>query len=240
MAREVYFTSDYSAAIELDVLKLRKDLSGNQNDLALLTANAETIFDLYAAAALNVTGIVAPVAVDVIVLRNRSSATITLKHGDAASAAVNRFACPGGTDYALLAGAEVALVYNTTTSLWDVGTEVPRSGFKLAINKAANEGQIVLLNKQWWAVEHVSMESDGTTAVTVPVYYRQATVEIPTASYAANTAATRASKQILAGKEALLQIKRGEFGAWFLAASGVTANAVLNFRPNEAGQGFNR
>jgi hypothetical protein len=242
MAREVYFVPGYADSILDEVLAVTAyALSGAQNDLALIVNAGDTIFDLTPAAALNITGIVAPAAgtEKVIVLRNKGAVTITLKHADAGSAAANRLTCPGAADASLLRGGEVALVYNDATNTWDVGALVPRSGFKLAVNKAANAGAIVLLDKRWWTVKHMAFESDGSTAVTDALYLAHG-LTIPTASYAADTAAKRASKQIAASEEALVQIKRGEQAIWFLAGSGVTTNLVANFRPNEGGYGLNR
>lgn len=51
---------------------------------------------------------------------NYGASTITLAHQSGASAAANRFICPGNTNYSLVAGACVEIVRDTVSSRWRV------------------------------------------------------------------------------------------------------------------------
>lgn len=67
----------------------------------------------------NVTGLDAA-ALPRPVVANVGSATITLKHESASSAAANRFLCPGGVDYLLGAGNTVELVRDSVSARWRI------------------------------------------------------------------------------------------------------------------------
>lgn len=237
MALEVYHVPSYKGSIENDssILKVvLAQFAANQDNLV---TGAYDIVEISSDAARNLTGIVAPSAAAVRILYNRGSYTITLKH-NATSTAANRFTCPGAADFSLTAGAWVPMLYDTVSARWIVSTEVPRSGFKLAVNKAANCGVYVMLDRRWWNVKHLALEADGTTVVSVAVWARKG-VAIPTADYAGNSAATRQSRPILPSEEILEQLKPGEAGVWLLAGA-VATDCAVRFLPNEVGGGLNR
>lgn len=95
-------------------------LSASVNDWTFTGLSTGRTFRLSSTAAWNITGIVAQAANPSIVLWNRGSFTITLKHQDAASAAANRFFLPGGVDFALTLGKGCQLWYDVASTLWAV------------------------------------------------------------------------------------------------------------------------
>ena len=77
---------------------------------------------LAATAAINLTGLVAPVVPHLKLLTNVGSATITIKHQSTLSLSGNRFQCAGAADVALTTGSGLWIWYDSSTSakMWQV------------------------------------------------------------------------------------------------------------------------
>jgi hypothetical protein len=210
----------------------KDSISTSQNDYAILTSADETIAELRASAALNITGIVAPSAAKVLILYNRSAYTITLKDASASSAAANRILGISG-DFALVAGAFVPLFYDTVQSRWIVSTVVNRSGFKIDVD--STDGAVVMLDARFWSALNTAL-SAAEAARTEAVFYRYGLL-VPTASYASDTAAKRASLPIQTNGDEVLHQPRGTLATFLLADAN---DVVMSFRSNEAGLGLAR
>lgn len=209
-------------------------LTASTNDWSLIPSSGDsTLFHVQASAAIDVTGIVAPAAVKCILLYNKGAFTVTLKHQNAGSAAANRIVGLGSADYALTAGGYAVLVYDVGASRWVVSQEVPRSGFKIGVD--GTDGAIVVLDRRFWSCRNSGYDTTDT-ANSEELFYRYGLV-VPTASYLANSAATRESLPIDVGSDEVIKPPRGTNGVFLLADSGTL---VALFRPNESGQGFNR
>lgn len=72
-------------------------------------------------AARNITGIVAASNGDARLLVNVGSFDITLKHQSTSSTSANRLFCAGASDFVLVTGASVPVVYDSTSAVWRVG-----------------------------------------------------------------------------------------------------------------------
>lgn len=229
----VYHCEDYLAAIRRESEPVKQAvITANKNNYDL---DENVIDEIKSDAARDITGIVAPAAALVKVLHNVGASTITLKHASASSAAANRFICPGAADFSLTAGAFVPLFYDTGDALWVPGLVFDRSGVKLSLTETT-VGVLVLLNRHYWNMRHSGYKTDGSTANTGRLYYRYGLTK-PTASYAATSAALRASLAIPDGETETIQVKSAIAGLFLLAA---TADLMVFLRPNESGLGLNR
>ncbi len=229
----VYHTDDYLRTASQYSTPVRKSqITANTNDWALGT---DPVCEVESDASRNVTGIAAPAAADVKVLYNRGASNIVLKHSNAGSAAANRIVTPDGNDYTLASGGFVPLFYATGDALWVVGTVVSKLGFKVRLTENTL-GVLLLLNLRYWSIKHLGYATDGTTANTGRLYYRPGLV-VPTASFAASSAATRESLPILDGEDEIV-LPSSPDGALFLLAA--TADLMVACRPNEGGGGLNR
>lgn len=222
----VYHVEDYLEVARVDYQPVRAArITANKNNYDLSTNKVD---EIWSDAARDITGVAAPAAAMVKVLYNVGQYTLTLKHASASSAAANRFACPGATDFALAAGAHVPIFYDTGDAVWVPGIAVKRSGFKINL-ASATVGTVVLLNRHFWSLRHLGYKTDGTTANADRLYYRYG-LTIPTASFAATSAATRESIPISDGEDEVVQVKREHQGMFLLP---VTADLMVKFRPNE-------
>lgn len=222
----VYYVEDYLEVARVDHHPVRKDrITANTNNWDLGT---DVVPEVSSDASRDVTGIVAPAAAAVKVLYNWGANSIVLKHQSASSTAANRMITPDGNDYTLSGGGFVPLFYDTVDSRWVVGTVIKRSGAKLNL-ASSTLGTLLLLNRHFWSLKHLGYATDGTTANAGRLYYRYGLV-VPTASFAANSAATRESLPVLDGEDEVIQVKRGVLGVFLLPA---TSDLMVSVRPNE-------
>lgn len=216
--------------------------STNDYDLLLETGQknaSSVVVHISSAAAINLTGILAPTAAAnrMVLLHNAGLYTITLKHQSGSSSADNRMTSVTGADVSLVAGGYAVLVWDDATTEWIISREVPRSGFKKDIPA---DGAIVVLNRQWWNLFHTGQNASG--ACTDSVFYRKG-VTAGAVDYHDDeaVAADQESLPIQNGKEVNLQAKRDESGLQCFFFKPTGANAVsLAFRPTDLGSGLNR
>lgn len=88
-------------------------------------ATASVVIATTDGTARSLTGLTAGAAGDIIYLHNTGTATISLNHQNAGSAAANRFTCPRGLTFTLTTKTTVQLIYSATLSTWLVGSITP-------------------------------------------------------------------------------------------------------------------
>jgi hypothetical protein len=109
---------DGKAAIT-NVVGTPSSLAADQNDYAL--PSATDIVRIAGTAARNVTGFVAGVSGQAMLIINVGTFAITLKHQSASSTAANRLIVPWAGDYVMdAAGGAALIVYDATDSRWRV------------------------------------------------------------------------------------------------------------------------
>lgn len=114
-------------------------------------------------------------------------------------------------------------------------TELPRTGFKLAIPNVAADAYVIVFDKRFWSAKNTGKRSAGGAAGE-DVFYRAGTTA-PTDSYAADSAAKRASLPIEDGQDELLQVQKGDGNSdakTFVADTAGGGEVVVAFRPNAA------
>ena len=226
-------------------------VSQNDLDLGLNTAIPTTqpqntaiqVIDLFASAAINITGILAPVpetarAIFLRVLPN--SSTITLVDASASSAAANRMEATSGANVALAAGQWTLLLYDIVTNVWVIAEKVETAGFKIELPASVTEGVTIALGGAFYSAHNTgNYDAAGTkTANAVDAYYAYGVVS-PTVNYASSTALERKSQPLESGRDEIIQTRRGNpFMSW--VSSNTTGGPTIRFRINEQGQGMNK
>jgi hypothetical protein len=94
-------------------------ITGNQDNYNPSGLSTAVVLRLSTDASRNVTGIAGGQDGRLLILCNVGSNAIVLQH-DVTSTAANRFYCPAGADYTLVANAAVLLIYDSTSSRWRV------------------------------------------------------------------------------------------------------------------------
>lgn len=111
----------------------------------------------------------------ILVIRNSSSNTVTISNESASATAANRFSLPGSVAIKLLAGEATQLVYNSTTSRWNIFTGpdarvvVARASGDPASASANNP--IIFPTSDFDTYSGYST-STGQYTVVIPGYYR--------------------------------------------------------------------
>lgn len=236
------FLASYALAQDYGVKQLG-ELATSQNnydigvDATQINGQVYGTFRINCTSASNITGIVAPTNTSkIIILQNVGTATATLKNASGSSSAANRMNATSGADVSLTAGSSVILIYDSAATAWTIGTEIASNSFKLAI-PGNTEGLITLLPPWFYSAKNTGLDTSGSTVSGVVIYYRYG-VTAPTASYAANTAATRESVPITASVDEIIQTKRSNPGIYWLCSSSTAT--VLEVRINEQGRGMSR
>lgn len=108
--------TDILGGLGLDSALSPAQITANQNNYNPTNFSTTSFLRINSDAARDITGLNAGNAGRLLVLVNVGSFTITLKHESASSSAANRFTL--GSDYALLSGTSVILIYDSTTARW--------------------------------------------------------------------------------------------------------------------------